>query len=215
MKHGDNRYALFETEREHSGRGIAHVRLFLVNEFHCRGRVRWPRLEGSRDIAEIAVLLADPVGIVVEHFDRAARRNPPDRGRPRRPARAPEPPSAVAVTPASRQRQKFGDDRSPGPLHHALSCPLPLAVVSFASSLRFVRWRSRLPARPSLAEPGRRTVDRDADDREHQNDREELRHPDQRGIIGQPVAQALGRRRPFRRRSRSAARISSRPSGRR
>ncbi len=33
----------------------------------------------GRDIAEIAELLADPIGIVVEHLDRAARRNPADR----------------------------------------------------------------------------------------------------------------------------------------
>src|SRR5881396_1669695 len=51
---------------------------------------------------------------------------------------------------------------------------------------------SCFPAGPFLPQPEEENVDRNADDREDQDDREELRHPDQRGIIGEPVAEPLG-----------------------
>src|ERR1700694_4861722 len=51
---------------------------------------------------------------------------------------------------------------------------------------------SCFPAGPFLPEPEEEDVDRYADDREDQNDREELRHADQRRIIGETVAEALG-----------------------
>ena len=74
----DERNALRQAEREHARRRIAHVGLVLVDELHRGGRVRRARLERRLDVAEIAELLADPVGIVVEHLDRAARRYPAD-----------------------------------------------------------------------------------------------------------------------------------------
>ena len=61
------------------GDGIADIGLVLVDELHGCRRIGRSRLERRFDVAEIAELLADPIGIVVEHFDRAARAHPADR----------------------------------------------------------------------------------------------------------------------------------------
>ena len=47
VEHRDERNALFEAEREHARRGIADVRLLLVDELDGRGRVRRARAPAS------------------------------------------------------------------------------------------------------------------------------------------------------------------------
>ena len=71
-------HAVLEREREHARRGEAHVGLADIDELHRRGAVRRAGLHVGLDaeVGEIAHLLADPVRIVVEHFERAARRDP-------------------------------------------------------------------------------------------------------------------------------------------
>ena len=49
-----------EAEREHAGRGIAHVGLALVDQLDGRGRLHRPGLERRLDVAEIAELLGRP-----------------------------------------------------------------------------------------------------------------------------------------------------------
>src|SRR5271167_1395889 len=49
-----------------------------------------------------------------------------------------------------------------------------------------------LPAGPFLPQPEEEDINRNAYDRENEDDREKLRHSDQRGIVGQAIAETLG-----------------------
>src|SRR5215217_3356284 len=76
--------------------------------------------------------------------------------------------------------------------------PIFISVVMISSPQLVLLSNSRLPARPFLAEPEEEHIDGNADDRENENDREELRHADERGIVGEPVAKPFGASHHFR-----------------
>ena len=79
LEDGHERHAGLEVERVNARRGVGHVGLIGINQLAlARGRAR---LDLGLDVGEVAQLLGDPVGIVVEHVERAAWGNPSDLAR--------------------------------------------------------------------------------------------------------------------------------------
>ena len=76
VEHRLQLHAVLQGIREDAGRGEAHVGLPRIDELDRRGAVRRAGLHVGREIAEIAHLLGGPVAVVVEHFERAAWRDP-------------------------------------------------------------------------------------------------------------------------------------------
>src|SRR5215475_702760 len=76
-------------------------------------------------------------------------------------------------------------------LRHDALLPKPVACDSNQTVPKWVPARSRLPVRPFLSKPIEKDINRNADDREHEYDREELWHPDERRIVGEPIAEPL------------------------
>jgi hypothetical protein len=79
LEHRDERAALLDHQRVDAGRGIGDVRLAGIDGLGASGGLDRARLQRSRDVAEVTHLHGNPIGIVIEHVDRATRRHPAHR----------------------------------------------------------------------------------------------------------------------------------------
>jgi hypothetical protein len=193
VEHRLQLHAVLEREGEDARRREAHVGLADIDELDRGGAVRRAGLHVDLDaqIVEIAQLLADPVPIVVEHFERAARRDPGELGIRR---------GGGATDAAQRGggHDARGGDLQEGAAAHAARkfhighSNSPVVVPSHVPRIVPPRGAGRQASQLAHFFPSQEEedVDENAEDREDQHHREELRHLDHGGIGGEAVAQA-------------------------